>query len=64
MSSTLDFLEVLDRGQQFKDLLNNNFDFSLFKVRIPPPYSNPSRCPLIVILIIHSLCTDYIYIVH
>jgi platelet-activating factor acetylhydrolase len=31
VSSTLDFLEVLDRGQQFKDLLNNNFDFSLFK---------------------------------
>ena len=32
MSSALDFITALDRGQEFTDLLDNKFDFSLFKV--------------------------------
>ena len=32
MSSALDFVTALDRGQEFTDRLDNKFDFSLFKV--------------------------------
>ena len=32
VSYGLDFVTALERGQEFKDLLNNEFDFGQFKV--------------------------------
>ena len=56
VSYGLDFVTALDRGQEFKDLLNNEFDFGQFKVFIAYLCFSASRQTFELRVTPHCIC--------